>query len=85
MRERSLRVDASASTGMKFELNFESGVGSTAAVMKPCLDPPTHAQMAEGKKSPCAASFSYCNLGEPSCTSHSDTSLLLSFLGNDST
>lgn len=44
---------------MKFELNFESGAGSTAAVMKPCLDPPTHAQMAEGKKKkPCVQPLS---------------------------
>lgn len=72
---------------MKFELNFESGAGSTAAVMKPCLDPPTHAQMAEGKKKTlCAASFSYCSPGEPSHTSHTQTqSLQLRFLGNDST
>lgn len=38
------------------------------------------------KKTLCAASFSYCSLGEPSRTSHTQTqSLLLRFLGNDST
>ena len=54
---------------MKFDLSFEGWVGSTAAVMKPCLDPLPHAQMAEGKKKKnlCAASFCYCNPGEPLC------------------
>lgn len=32
-------------TRMKLEPDFEGWVGSTAAVVKPCLDLPAHAQM----------------------------------------
>lgn len=47
--------------------------------MKPCLDPPPNAQMAEGKnkikntKNLRAASFSYCHPGKSSCVSCTQT------------
>lgn len=75
-RDINLSYVEASRKGLKFELHFEGWAGSTTAVMKSCLYPPAHAQMAEGEKYLCAASFSYCSLGESACVPYTDTSLL---------
>lgn len=83
--EVNLRYVAASWKAVKFELNFEGWVGSTAAVMKPCLDPPTHAQMAEGKKTVCGLFLLLQSGWAFTHVPHSGTGLLYCFLGNDST